>query len=293
MSDRLSSPDFFEQLEFLNLVTRRMLAGERKGEHFSLNSGGTVEFSDHRAYTPGDDLRYLDWKVFARHGELFVKEFAAEEEVHVLLILDESRSMDFGTPNRFLFARKVCAALAYIALAQFDTCSVLSLGENPTFLLKQARGKRQIYSLLDRLDQSTADATTAFDSPGVLDSLRSQRNTTAILLSDFYDREAIRSYLRKLSALRIMSYSIHIMTPDEIHPDLEGATELVDQETGESLQLDVDDKTLHAYQNALKEHLDRIKSLCLRYGDGYARLTSTTSLIPGVIQLLQKHQMLR
>jgi uncharacterized protein (DUF58 family) len=293
MTDRLSSSEFFEQLEFLNLVIRRMLAGERKGEHFSLKSGGTVEFSDHRAYTPGDDLRYLDWKVFARHGELFIKEFAAEEDAHVLLILDGSRSMDFGSPNRFFFARKLCAALAYIALAQFDTCSVLSLGQNTTFLLREARGKRQIYPLLDRLDQSVADAKTAFDSPGVLDALRSRQNTTAILLSDFYDREAIRSYLRKLRAMRIRSYSIHIMTPDELHPDLQGATELVDQETGEALQLDVDERTLEAYQAALQEHLDRIQSLCLRYGDGYARMSSTTSLVPGVIQLLQTHQMLR
>lgn len=293
MTDRLSSPEFFEQLEFLNLVIRRMLAGERKGEHFSLKSGGTVEFSDHRAYTPGDDLRYLDWKVFARHGELFVKEFAAEEDAHVLLILDGSRSMDFGSPNRFSFARRLCASLAYIALAQFDTCSVLSLGEDTTFLLREARGKRQIYSLLDRLDQSEAGAETAFDAPDVLDSLGSRQNTTAILLSDFYDGEAIRSYLRKLRALRIRSYAIHIMTPDEMHPDLLGATELVDQETGEALQLNVDERTLDAYQSALQEHLDRIKSLCLRYGDGYARMSSSTSLVPGVIQLLQTHKMLR
>ncbi len=293
MTDRLSSPKFFEQLEFLNLVIHRMLAGERKGEHFSLKSGGTVEFSDHRAYTPGDDLRYLDWKVFARHGELFVKEFAAEEDAHILVLLDGSRSMDFGSPNRYRFARKLCAALVYIALAQFDSCSVLSLGANTTFLLRQARGKQRIYSLLNRLEQLTADAKTAFDSPDVLDTFQSHRNTTAILLSDFYDRESIRTYLRKLRALRITSYSIQIMTPEEIHPDLEGSTELVDQETGETLQLNVDDHTLEAYQSALQEHLDHIQSLCLRYGDGYARMSSTTELVPGVIQLLQRHQMLR
>lgn len=292
MSTRLLTPEFFEQLEYLNLAVRRILAGERKAEHLSLQSGGTVEFADHRSYTPGDDLRYLDWNVFARHGELFIKEFAAEEDAHVLLMLDCSRSMDFGSPNRFDVARELCAALTYITLSQFDTCSVLALTQKPSFLLRRVRGKKQIYPLLERLDERKATAREAFKNTRILSAIRSGQNTTVILISDFYDNELIRTYLQKLRALHLDTYSIHLMTPQEIDPDLEGTTQLIDQETGEELQLDVDHQTLEAYHRALQEYLKNIQSLALRYGNGYARMSTTTSLVQGVVRLLQKHQIL-
>ncbi len=293
MSHHLSSKEFFEQLEVLNLAVRRILSGERKGEHFSLQSGGTVEFSDHRAYTPGDDLRYLDWNVFARHGELFIKEFAAEEEAHILLIVDGSRSMDFGSPNRFQFARKICAALAYVTLAQFDTCSVLAAGKETRFLLRRVHGKRQIYDLIDRLEHMEPNAKQAFDHPDILRAITSRENTTAILLSDFYDHQAIRSYLRRLRALQFDAFSIHLLTPEELDPEATGSTEFVDRETGEKLKLTVDMETLEAYHEVLQKHLDRIRTLCLQYGSDYARLTSTTPLVSGIIKLLQTHKFLR
>ncbi len=289
----LLSRDFLKQLEYLNLVVRRVLAGERKAEHFSLQKGGTVEFEEHRAYTPGDDLRYLDWNVYARHGELFVKEFAAEEDAHVVLVLDGSRSMDYGDPNRFTYGKKLCAALAYITLAQFDTCSVLLVRDQLQYLLRRVRGKRQIYGLLERLDALQGDAVKPFDRVRRLPSLRSAKNSTAVLISDFYDREPIRSFLKNLRSIHLDVYSIHLLTPQEMQPEFSGGTRLVDRETGERMTLEIDGDTLQAYQEALKEHCKTSRSLALRYGSGYARVLSDTPLVPGLVQLLQKNQILQ
>jgi len=289
----LLSREFLNQLEYLNLVVRRVLAGERKAEHFSLQKGGSVEFEEHRAYTPGDDLRYLDWNVYARHGELFVKEFAAEEDAHVVLLLDGSRSMDFGEPNRFQFGKKLCAALAYITLAQFDTCSVILIRDRLQYVLRRVRGTRQIYRLLERLDDLSGDAVKPFDRVQSLPSLRSSKNSTAVLISDFYDREALRPFLRNIRAIHLDLYGLHVLTPQEIEPEFRGGTRLVDRETGEGIRLNVDDQTLEQYRTALNEHLQTARSLALRYGGGYARLMSETPLVPGVVQLLQKHQILQ
>ncbi len=292
MADLLSR-DFLNQLEYLNLVVRRVLAGERKAEHFSLKKGGTVEFEEHRAYTPGDDLRYLDWNVYARHGELFVKEFAAEEDAHVVLLLDGSRSMDFGDPNRFVYGKKLCAALAYVTLAQFDTCSVILVRDRLQYILRRVRGKRQIYRLLERLDNLSGDAVKPFDRVKSLPSLRSSKNSTAVLISDFYDRDALRSFLRNLRAIHLDLYSIHLLAPQEIEPEYSGGTNLVDRETGERLTLNIDDQTLEDYQEALKEHLQTARSLAFRYGSGYARVLSNTPFVPVLMRLLKRNRILK
>lgn len=273
-------------------MVRRLLAGERKAEHFSLKKGGTVEFAEHRAYTPGDDLRYLDWNVYARHGELFVKEFAAEEDLHVLLLLDLSRSMNYGNPNRFRFALRLCASLAYIALAQFDTCSIYTLGNKPVPLVRKLRGKNRIFDVLERLDGLECEAVKPLDSISDFPFGGSRKNTAGILISDFYDREALQTFLRKLGSIYIELFGLHVLTPQELHPETTGTTKLVDVETGEEMTIDIDGESLQQYQNALEKHLENTKSLCLQYGEGYARLLSDMPLVSTVVRLLQKNKIL-
>ena len=103
--------------------------------------GGGIEFADHREYSPGDDLRYLDWNVFARHDELLLKRFQEEEDLHVYIFLDLSRSMEFGQPSKFDLARQLAAALAYIALADLDRVAVLAFSEGIVQEFPLTRGK--------------------------------------------------------------------------------------------------------------------------------------------------------
>src|SRR5262245_38388688 len=110
----LFGSDFLQKLGYLSLVSRRVLRGPILAQRRTMQLGGGIEFAEHRDYTPGDDFRYLDWNVFARHDDLLLKRFQEEEDLHVYLLLDCSRSMDFGTPAKFDYARQVGAALAYI-----------------------------------------------------------------------------------------------------------------------------------------------------------------------------------
>ena len=116
----LFDSDFLKKLEYLSLVSRRVFRGQLLAQRRTMQLGGGIEFADHREYTPGDDFRYLDWNVYARHDELLLKRFQEEEDLHVYLLLDCSKSMAFGDPSKFDYVRRVGAALAYIALADLD-----------------------------------------------------------------------------------------------------------------------------------------------------------------------------
>ena len=148
----LFNTDFLKKLEYLSLVSKRVFRGSLLAQRRTKQLGGGIEFADHREYSSGDDFRYLDWNVYARHGELLLKRFQEEEDLHVYLLLDCSRSMAFGAPAKFDLARQVTAALAYIALADLDRVAVVAYAADIVADFPLTRGKNRILSLLKFLD---------------------------------------------------------------------------------------------------------------------------------------------
>ena len=114
------SPHLLAQLERLELVTRKMFRGQMKGERRSRRKGQRVEFADFRNYVPGDDLRFIDWNLYARLEKLFLKIFMEEEDLHFYALFDASGSMDFGEPSKFYYARQLAAALGFVGLCRAD-----------------------------------------------------------------------------------------------------------------------------------------------------------------------------
>ncbi len=110
--DELLDPAFMAKLDQLALVSRKIFAGKMRGERLTKRRGESVEFADYRNYVVGDDLRFLDWNIYARLNQLFLKLFLQEEDLHVSLLLDMSKSMDWGQPNKWLYARRIAAAVA-------------------------------------------------------------------------------------------------------------------------------------------------------------------------------------
>ena len=151
----LFDSDFLKKLEYLSLVSRRVFRGQLLAQRRTMQLGGGIEFADHREYTLGDDLRYLDWNVFARHDELLLKRFQEEEDLHVYILLDSSRSMAYGEPVKFDYARQVAAALAYIALADLDRVAVVAFAGDIVADFPLTRGKSRILSLLKFLEASS------------------------------------------------------------------------------------------------------------------------------------------
>src|SRR5690349_7496023 len=148
--------DVLTKLEYLSLVSKRIFRGSLLAQRRTMQLGSGIEFADHREYTPGDDFRYLDWNLYARHDELLLKRFQEEEDLHVYFLIDCSRSMAFGDPPKFDFARQVTAALAYIALADLDLISVTAFAADIVADFPLTRGKGRILSLLKFLENLEA-----------------------------------------------------------------------------------------------------------------------------------------
>src|SRR4051812_9644203 len=184
----LFDSDFLQKLEYLSLISRRVFRGQLLAQRRTMQLGGGIEFADHREYTPGDDFRYLDWNVYARHDELLLKRFQEEEDLHVYVLIDCSASMGFGTPPKFDFARRVAAALAYIALADLDRVAIVAFAGDIVADLPLTRGKARILSLLKFLENLEPQGTVT-DLARVVKGFvrRTQRRGLALLVSDLYD----------------------------------------------------------------------------------------------------------
>src|SRR5438093_3611383 len=127
ISAPLLSPQLLAQLERLELVSRKIFRGRMKGERRSKRKGQSVEFADFRQYVPGDDLRFIDWNLFARMERLYLKLFLEEEDLHFYALLDTSASMDFGEPTKLQYAKQLAASLAFIGLCRADRVKVETL----------------------------------------------------------------------------------------------------------------------------------------------------------------------
>src|SRR5438876_4195229 len=149
----LLEPQFLARLEQLELVSRKIFAGRMKGERRSKKTGQSVEFADYRNYVVGDDLRFLDWNLYARLDRLFLRLFMEEEDLHFYVLLDNSLSMSFGTPTKLRYAQQIAAALGFIGLVNLDRVVIEAFNERLTQTMPAARGRRSLWRLMDFLQK--------------------------------------------------------------------------------------------------------------------------------------------
>ena len=273
----LFDSDFLKKLEYLSLVSRRVFRGRLLAQRRTKQLGGGIEFADHREYAAGDDLRYLDWNVYAKFGDLLLKRFQEEEDLHVYILLDASKSMDCGTPNKFDYARRIAAALAYIALADLDRVSIMAYADKPLDVLPLTRGKDRVLSILKFLE-NTKTAGTATDLATVAKSLvnRAQRTGLVVIISDLYDQAGFRAGVDLLRHRRFEPHVIQIHTAEEANPTFLGDIELDEIETGQRRKITVTERKLKQYKQLFNEFLISIENYCKTYSLSCTR--STTDL---------------
>src|ERR1700722_13237847 len=271
----LFDSDFLKKLEYLSLVSRRVFRGQLLAQRRTMQLGGGIEFADHREYTPGDDFRYLDWNVFARHDELLLKRFQEEEDLHVYILLDSSRSMAYGDPVKFDYARQVAAAMAYIALADLDRVAIVAFAGDIIADFPLTRGKARILSLLKFLEGLEPQGTVTDLSRVVKGFVhRTQRRGLALLVSDLYDPAGFQPGLDLLRHHRYEPHIIQIFDRAEAEPKLKGDVELFDVETGSIQKVTVTERNLRQYRAIFDAFQESIKSYCQTYGLGCTRAST-------------------
>src|SRR5436853_3415863 len=157
----LLKPELLAQLERLELVTRKVFRGRMKGERRSKRKGQSVEFADFRAYVPGDDLRALDWNLYARLDKLIIKLFLEEEDLHFFTLIDASLSMDFGNPTKLQYAKQLAAALGFVGLIRTDRVRIETLGQSASNRGPVLRGRRGVWRMLEHLEGIDAGETVS------------------------------------------------------------------------------------------------------------------------------------
>src|SRR5450755_2372725 len=149
----LLSPQFMARLDQLDLVSRKLLAGKMKGERRSKRQGQSVEFADYRNYSIGDDLRFIDWNIYARLDKLFLKLFLEEEDLSLYILLDVSKSCDFGNPAKAFYMKQVAAALGYIGLVNYNRVHIAAMADGIVAETGALRGRRRVSQMIDFVEK--------------------------------------------------------------------------------------------------------------------------------------------
>jgi uncharacterized protein (DUF58 family) len=268
------TPRFLSQLETLRLRTRKEFLGSHTGSYSSPRRGTSLEFADYRRYTPGDDLRYLDWGIYARSDRLYVKLFHEEVDLFAYVFIDASASMAYPSlKEKFLPASHIALALAYVVLANHDHVKLHLLQE------RSARGASPFYRGRRRIADCVEFATAATPggaldlAPALGEHLKHLRKPgKAILLSDFLLPAA--SYQRGLNLLRAFNLdiaAIQVLSRQEVDPPFPaGALALVDSEKQTETKIQWDTHMRKDYQTRLAQHNLEIRSFCHQSGIHYS-----------------------
>jgi len=287
MPGELFDSDFMQKLEFLTLMARKLFRGRYRGEHRTYKKGSSLEFHDYRAYQPGDDFRYIDWSIFSRLDRLFVKLFAAEEDLTIHILVDTSTSMRFGEPSKLDYAKKVGAALAYIGLVNLDRVRATAFTDTPGISLDPTR--RSGVSLLFRFfEQLEPEGRTSFAKALTEYSRATKRPGLAIVLSDLLDPDGYEAGLR---ALRYAGYDImllQILAEEEITPPDHGSLRLIDSESGEETRVTVDKRIREAYNRRLDAFFEHIERFSLTHGIEYVRASTIVPFEDLVLKYLRQ-----
>ena len=272
--NRLLTPELLAQLERMELVSRKIFRGRMKGERRSKRKGQSVEFSDFRNYVPGDDLRFIDWNLYARLDKLFLKMYLEEEDLHFYALLDDSLSMNFGDPTKLHYAKQLAAAVGFIGLCRSDRVRIESLGQTLRQPAPVLRGRHSLWRMVEYLE-----AIQAGDSVPLVDGvknfcLRNSGKGILLFISDLMDKQGYESAFRFLLAQQMDVYVVHVLSPEELNPELLGDLRLIDCEDGEHAEITVSRPLLDRYQRTLATFVDSAREFCTRRGMTYL-LTNT------------------
>ncbi len=307
---------FLSKLNRLSLVARRVRAGQMAGERRSTKRGTSVEFADYRDYTRGDDLRRIDWNIYARLERPFVKLFEEEEDLAVHILLDASGSMDWGedgdeaarvqgdkSRNKWGYARRLAAALGYVTLAAGDRLTVAelqtpnsklqTLNSAPQTQFGPVRGRGHTLRLFEWLESLEAEGTTDLNASLRAYAISGGRSGLAVLISDLFSPAG---YIEGLTALAARGYEvaiIHVLSPDEAEPPLAGDLRLLDVETGEPQEVTIDRRIRALYRRRLAAWQDEIQATCRARDMHYIPIVTDTPFDRAVLYDLRRTGLLR
>ncbi len=291
--DDLFDDEFQRKLDYLALVSRRVFAGRLRAERRTKKSGSGVEFADHRDYQPGDDFRYLDWNVYQRFDKLLVRLFEEEEDLAIYFILDASASMSFGGGEKLRYAKKVCAALAYVGLANLDRVSIVTTTDRVMDRMPETRGKARIFKAFRFLREIRSEGTTDLGDAMKTFVAQNKRRGLAVLVSDLYDSHGFEKGINVLRYNKFDPFVVHVVDPAEAKPKLHGDVLVYDCETGEEREVTVTAKVLARFAEAHAHYVAEIERFCATRQVPYVRASLEVPFDEMILRVFRRGGFLR
>ena len=278
--------NFYDKLSRMQLHMSHKSSLNMSGNRKSVQKGVSAEFSDFREYMPGDDLRRLDWNVYARLDKLYIREYMEEKEAVVSVLVDTSASMDYGTRNKTELARDLAAVVSFLALNSMDRLLLYDM-KDMSRGLSVSGGKRGFVKVLHWLEK--LEFSGEVDMLSAAKKMQHRGSGVTVIISDFLHQgmmeplpeqkspegtqeEPAYSYeklLQYLSFIRQRPVILHTMAAEELHITLEGALNLIDSETDSKLRLTVDAEAIRNYERELNRLIERMKKGCAAGGGAY------------------------
>ena len=275
---RFLDPRVLARIGSLELLARTVVEGFLSGLHRSARLGSSVDFAEHRQYMPGDDIRRIDWRLYARTDRYHVKEFEADTNTNVHLLVDVSKSMDYGTTGitKLDYARFVAACLAYFSDQQRDRVGLATFDSEVVEYLSPSA--RRMTALLHVLGRSRAERQGSLLAPMRRLGEQLRRRGIVVLLSDLYEEpEILAQALGHLRGRGSDVVVMHVLDPSELALPFEGAMSIEDLESGDRLPI-VGDSLRDRYGELLAQHLQAVQRACAELGADYALFDTSRPL---------------
>ena len=275
---------FLSTLESLDLNVKQVMNGGFGGNRRSAAYGTSTEFADYREYAQGDDIRRIDWNIYARFEKLFIKLYVDEKQLHHRIYIDTSASMDFGEPKKSVAALRIAAALGFISVQAMDKVSFYALYEKECEDLSQTVvGREAFYSAVNGLNALEFDGETdlyasmkACERPGRDDGI-------SFIISDFFTDSDWKSAVDWLLFRGRQVVLVQVVSRDEISPGMSGKIQLMDaeainEEDLKNFKMEITRTSIKAYTQALEYHENEIRKFCAARGVGFMTVCSDESI---------------
>jgi uncharacterized protein (DUF58 family) len=291
LSNRFLDPSVLAGISGLDLIAKTVVDGFLAGLHRSPDFGFSQEFEEYRAYSPGDDLRHVDWNVYARTERAYLKRYRGETNTAALVLLDASASMGFGAGvSKFEFAKYLASAIVYLAHVQRDSAGLIVFHDDVANFIRPSSRQGQLMRLLHGIDTAELGTRTNFERPFFELQQFLRRRGVTVLISDFYEKP--ETIVKTVEPLRFKGNELilfHVLDPREIEPKLSDGALLVDMETGEALEA-TPDYARTEYRQRIQAHIDELRTKAQAAGMDYCLLRTDNPLDKGLREYLTIRQ---
>ncbi len=294
--DELIDGELMSKLDQVDVMSRKIFAGKLQGERRSKKRGVSVEFADYRHYVHGDDLRFVDWNIYARLDKLFLKMFLEEEDLSLVLAIDASASMDWGNPGKFMFVQQLAMALGYIGLTNQNRVTLYSFNAEGVEPLPNLRGRRRTRAMGQWLLDLEPGGPDGFDEAMRQIALGRQGKGVMVILSDFMFKEGYEKGLRYVTGRGYDTYCLQVLSPEEVDPGshgLAGDLKLMDIEDQDVAEVTVSARLLKQYKENLNAYCGKLREFCVRRAIMHMTVDTSVDITVLLLDYLRKRGLLK